>query len=227
MIYEDLERFKENLLKQERSARTITQYSNYITDFIEYSQIKEKSDINKDKLIEYKEHLSKKHKGNINSINIKTLILNKFITFLDLPDTLKLKQEKQQKQTTLENVLTEKEYNHLRDYAKNNKQERLYYLMGTLEGTGIRISELKFITYEAVKKQEAVIVNKGKTRKIPIQNKVKKELLKYCKENNIKSGIIFKSKNGNPLDSAYIWKQLQKLARTSKKRTKEKQGTPT
>lgn len=80
---------------------------------------------------------------------------------------------------------------------------------------GIRISELKYITLEAVKRQEADIINKGKLRKIPIQDRVKKELLTYCKEQGITEGIIFKSRNGNPLDNAYIWRQLQKLARTS------------
>ena len=52
-------------------------------------------------------------------------------------------------------------------------------------------------------------------RKIPIQDRVKKELLQYCKDEGITEGIIFKSINNNPLDNAYIWKQLQKLARTS------------
>lgn len=211
-IYDDLEAFKQDLKNQEKKDKTIKQYSNYITDFIETMQIKSKEDITKEKLIEYKEQLTKKHKGNLNSINIKILILNKFITYLQLPKEMKLKQEKQQKQSTLENVLTSKEYEHLREYAKSHRQDQLYYLMGTLEGTGIRISELKYITLEAVKKQEADIINKGKLRKIPIQDRVKKELLQYCKDEGITEGIIFKSRNGNPLDNAYIWKQLQKLA---------------
>lgn len=71
---------------------------------------------------------------------------------------------------------------------------------------------MQYITVEAVKKQEADIYNKGKLRKIPIQDRVKKELLTYCKEQGITEGIIFKSRNNNPLDNAYIWKQLQKLA---------------
>ena len=211
-IYDDLETFKKDLKNQEKKDKTIKQYSNYITDFIETTQIKSKEDITKEKLIKYKEQLTQKHKGNLNSINIKVLILNKFITYLRLPKEMKLKQEKQQKQSTLENVLTPKEYEHLREYAKSHKQDQLYYLMGTLEGTGIRISELKYITLEAVKKQEADIINKGKLRKIPIQDRVKKELLQYCKDEGITEGIIFKSRNGNPLDNAYIWKQLQKLA---------------
>lgn len=135
MIYDDLEDFKQMLRSQEKKEKTITQYSNYIVDFIEETKIRTKEDITKEILIDYKEQLKKKHNNNLNSVNIKVLIINKFITFLGLPKELKLKQEKQQKATTLENVLTEKEYNHLRDYAKEHNQDRLYYLMGTLEGT--------------------------------------------------------------------------------------------
>ena len=135
MIYEDLEAFKKHLQSQEKKEKTIKQYSNYITDLIETMQIKKKEDITKQMLIDYKEKLTKKHNGNLNSVNIKILIINKFITYLQLPKELKLKQEKQQKQTTLENVLTPKEYDHLREYAKSHNQMQLYYLMGTLEGT--------------------------------------------------------------------------------------------
>ena len=129
MIYDDLEAFKQDLINQEKREKTIKQYSNYITDLIETMQIKNKEDITKQMLIDYKEQLTKRHKGNRNSINIKILIINKFITYLKLPSDLKLKQEKQQKQTTLENVLTAKEYEHLREYAKSHNQMQLYYLM--------------------------------------------------------------------------------------------------
>lgn len=135
MIYNDLEEFKQELRNQEKKEKTITQYSNYINDLIEAKEIKSKEDITKEMLIDYKEQLKERHNNNLNSVNIKILIINKFITYLGLPKELKLKQEKQQKATTLENVLTEKEYNHLRDYAKEHRQDQLYYLMGTLEGT--------------------------------------------------------------------------------------------
>ena len=83
----------------------------------------------------------------------------------------------------------------------------------TLEETGIRISELEHITVEAVKKGEAVFDSKGTVeRKAFINKKLQKELLKYCKEEGIKTGIIFKSRNGNPLDSAYIYKEIQWIA---------------
>ncbi len=129
MIYDDLEAFKTYLKNQEKKEKTIKQYDRYITELIEQTQIRKKEDITKDLLIDYKTYLMKRHNGNLNSVNIKILIINKFITYLELSKELKLKQEKQQKQTTLENVLTLKEFEHLRDYAKEHHQEQLYYLM--------------------------------------------------------------------------------------------------
>ena len=134
MIYDDLEAFKTSLRNQEKRETTIKQYSNYITELIEQTKIENKEDITKDLLINYKAYLMKRHNGNLNSINIKILIANKFITYLELPKELKLKQEKQQKQTTLENVLTFKEFEHLREYAKEHHQEQLYYLMRNVRG---------------------------------------------------------------------------------------------
>lgn len=218
MIYvlnNDLENFKIELRNQEKKDKTIKQYAQYIEEFLNYTKVCQKEDITKQVLIDYKAHLKEEHKEKLNSINIKIIILNKFITFIGMGTDMKLKQEKQQKQTTLENVLSIKEYQHLRDYAKEHNQWQLYYLMGTLCGTGIRVSELQYITVEAVKKQEAIITNKGKARYIPIQNTVKKELIEYCKDNGINEGIIFKSKQGKPLDNSYIWRQLQNLARKS------------
>ena len=145
MIYKDLEAFQNFLKEQEKQEKTIKQYSNYIIDLIETTQIKKKEDITKQMLIDYKEELTKRHNGNINSINIKIIVINKFITFTQLSSNLKLKQEKVQKQTTLENVLTPKEYEHLREYARTHKQMRLYYLMGTLEGT--RYKNKRITTY--------------------------------------------------------------------------------
>ena len=134
MIYDDLEAFKTSLRNQEKRETTIKQYSNYITELIEQTKIENKEDITKDLLINYKAYLMKRHNGNLNSINIKILIANKFITYLELPKELKLKQEKRQKQTTLENVLTFKEFEHLREYAKEHHQEQLYYLMRNVRG---------------------------------------------------------------------------------------------
>ena len=86
-------------------------------------------------------------------------------------------------------------------------------------------SELKYITVEAVKKGVAVFNSKGTVeRKAFINKRLQKELLTYCKQKGIDKGIIFKSRNGNPLNEAYIYKEIQWVARTSE--DKKEQGTP-
>lgn len=210
-IEENIKAFEQELIEEEKKEKTIKQYLKYIYEFIEYTKIEKAEDITKEMLIDYKEHLKEIHPKE-SSINIKIIIINKFVTFLDLPSKLKLKQIKVQKKTTLENVLNEKEYNRLLEWALKLNRPRMYYLMETLAGTGIRISELEYITVEAVKKGNADFYNKGKKRPVPIKNSLQKDLKRYCEEANITEGIIFKSRQGNPLDDSYVWRQLQDIA---------------
>lgn len=226
MIKEDIKKFEQELVEEEKKEKTIKQYLRYIDEFINYTGITEAEQINKQMLIDYKEHLREIHPKE-SSINIKLIIINKFVSFMGLDDKLKLKQIKVQKKTTLENVLNEKEYKRLLEWAKKLHKDRIYYLMETLAGTGIRISELQYITVEAVKKGNADFFNKGKKRPVPIKSSLQKDLKAYCKENNITEGIIFKSKNNKPLDNSYVWRELQEIARKSKRWTIKRQSTPT
>ena len=211
MIEDNIKEYKDSLKLSEKEENTINQYEGYLKEFIEYANIETKEDITKEKLIEFKEYMQEKYKTN--TINIKITVINAFITFIGLDSSYKLKHLKKQQKATLENVLTQTDYERLLRIAKVKNKKVMYYIMETLEETGIRISELEHITVEAVKKGEAVFDSKGTVeRKAFINKKLQKELLKYCKEEGIKTGIIFKSRNGNPLDSAYIYKEIQWIA---------------
>ena len=211
MIEDNIKEYKDSLKLSEKEEDTIKQYEGYIKEFIKYANIKNKEDITKEKLIEFKEYMQEKYKTN--TINIKITVINAFITFIGLDSSYKLKHLKKQQKATLENVLTQTDYERLLRIAKVKNKKVMYYIMETLAETGIRISELEHITVEAVKKGEAVFDSKGTVeRKAFINKKLQKELLKYCKEEGIKTGIIFKSRNGNPLDSAYIYKEIQWIA---------------
>ena len=223
-IIKDIEAYKQDLRLAEKREKTITQYEGYILEFIEYAGIESKEDIKKEDLIKYKEYMQENYKPN--TTNIKITILNAFITFIGLDNSYKLKRLKKQQKATLENVLTQNDYERLLRIAEARNKVTMYYLMETLAEIGIRISELQYITVEAVKKGVAVFDSKGTVeRKAFINKKLQKELLKYCKEKGIEKGIIFVSRNGNPLDEAYVYKEIQWIARTSK--NKEKQSTPT
>ena len=112
-----------------------------------------------------------------------------------------------------EKELTKAEYMRLVNTAKQKGNERLNLILQTICGTGIRVSELKYITAEAVYQGEAVIRLKGKIRVILISGKLRKALRQYLRKNGISSGPVFITKNGNPLDRSNIWKMMKALCK--------------
>ena len=110
-----------------------------------------------------------------------------------------------------ERELTREEYMRLLDAARESGNLRLFYLMQTLAGTGVRVSEIRYFTVEAVRSGSAVVNCKGKQRTILIPKKLRKALLSYCKQANITSGPVFITKTGKPLDRSNVWKEMRKL----------------
>ena len=84
-------------------------------------------------------------------------------------------------------------------------------LMQTICSTGIRVSELQYITVEAVKNGQAVIHCKGKMRVVMLTHELCRALKSYLHEKKIKSGSVFVSKNGRPLNRSNIWNDMKKL----------------
>ncbi len=125
---------------------------------------------------------------------------------------IRIKALKNQKQifSSKDKELTKAEYERLLNAAKSKNNERLYYLMQTICSTGIRVSELRYITTSAVHSGQAVINCKGKMRMV-ILPKEHCKMLKGFRENNIKNGTVFVSRNGKPLDRSHIWKMLKTL----------------
>jgi len=114
----------------------------------------------------------------------------------------------------VEKELTKEEYMRLLDASK--EQEQLNLVIQTICGTGIRISELKYFTVEAVKTAEVNVLCKGKSRPILVPKKLCKLLLKYATDRGIKEGSIFVTRSGKNLDRSNIWTQMKKLCEKAK-----------
>lgn len=124
-----------------------------------------------------------------------------------------MKTVKMQKQIfrSEEKELTREEYERLCRVAKNGKNERLNLILQTLCATGIRVSELPFITVESARKGEAIVELKGKVRMIFITEKLRKKLLVYAEKQGIKSGMIFVTRTGKPMNRTNIWREMKNL----------------
>lgn len=140
--------------------------------------------------------------------------VNSLFAFLGWHD-LKVKSLKLQQQVFCpeEKELTKAEYYRLCTAAKHKRNKRLNLILQTICGTGIRVSELQYITVEAVKHGEAVVNCKAKTRTIFIVKELKQKLLRYAAEQGIKSGMIFVTRTGKPISRTNIWREMKALCK--------------
>lgn len=138
--------------------------------------------------------------------------INSLFAFLGWHD-LKVKSIKLQQKIYCpeEKELTKAEYTRLCRAAEKRHNERLNLILQTICGTGIRVSELQYITVEAARKGEAIVSCKAKTRSVFIVKDLQKKLLRYAAEQNIKSGMIFITRTGKPISRTNIWREMKAL----------------
>ena len=170
----------------------------------------ENGDVSKEKVLEYNEHLRIIYAPS--SVNSVLASLNSFFDYKGFYG-LKVKNLKIQRQifARKDKELTKQEYERLLKAEKNKGSERLYMPMQTICATGIRVSELQYITVRAINSGRSEISLKGKSRIVIIPANLCRILKKYAAEQKIKRGSIFISKTGKPLDRSNIWKMLKAL----------------
>ena len=196
------------LKSEEKSENTVEKY---IRDVRAFAACIDETEITKETIIAYKNKLISDNYA-VRSINSMLASLNGFFSFLGWND-FKVKSIKLQRQIYCpeEKELTKAEYMRLVNTAKQKGNERLNLLIQTICGTGIRVSELQYITVEAVKYGEAVVSLKCKTRSVFIVRELQKKLLRYAAEQKITSGAIFITRNGKPMSRTNIWREMKSL----------------
>lgn len=195
------------LEQEEKSRSTIKKYSAIIERFICFLDGRE---LVKEEVIAFKEKMLMDGYSP-RTVNAMLCAVNGFLKYLGEND-LQVKGLRLQNNTFRENdrALCKEDYKKLLKVVIEN--ERMYMVLRTICSTGIRVSELQHFTVEAVKEGSVCIQCKGKIRKILMPAELQKELLQYCRHKNITTGIIFRTRNGRPLDRSYIWSEMKKLA---------------
>lgn len=204
----EISAFYRYLKSEEKSENTIEKYMRDVRAFFAFSRGR---NLTKEMAVAYKNKLICE-KYAVRSINSMLASVNSLFAFLGWYE-LRVKSIKLQRQIYCpeEKELTKAEYMRLVNTAKRNGNERLSLIIQTICATGMRVSELKYITVEALERGEAVVSLKGKTRTVFIIRELKKKLLKYAKSQKISSGEIFVTRNGKPISRTNIWREMKKL----------------
>lgn len=206
---EHLARFSRHLALQERSAATMEKY---LRDAGAFAAFMAGADVTRERVLAYKQHLQQRYA--VRSVNSILASLNGLFACLGWEE-LRVKSLRMQRQVFCpeEKELTRAEYVRLCKTAKRRHNHRTRLLLQTLCGTGIRVSELRYITVEAARQGVAVVQCKGKVREIFIVEDLAKRLLRYAAERGIRSGMVFVTRTGRPMSRVAVWRALKALCK--------------
>lgn len=206
-----IHRFSEHLRLEERSIATREKYLRDVRRFLNYVETRS---ITKDVVIAWKKELIQCGYA-VRSINSMLASLNSLLEFLGWT-SCKVRNIRMQQSSycEFETQLTKAEYLRLLEASKTDV--RLNLILQTICGTGIRVSELRFFTVEALTCGRILVECKSKIRTILIPKQLKKLLLNYAKQNKLSSGPIFLNKKNKPLDRSTIWRMMKRLCTMAK-----------
>jgi len=213
IITEERQTAFHNWLKaEEKASATIDKYRRDVNAFATWLSGAEST---KESAADYKHYLLNERGRMAAGVNAVIAALNSFFVFMGWG--IKLKPFKIQRQTFREKdkELTKEEYTRLLAAAKSEGNTRLNLVLQTICSTGIRVSELRFITVQAVVSGAVEITNKGKTRTVFIPKKLTPLLLSYANGRGISSGCVFITKSGKPLNRSNIWSEMKNLCQAA------------
>ena len=201
----DIKAFAEHLRSEERASGTVEAYLRNICEFADW---RKGAPVTKEVAVAWKAELSEKYAPT--TVNTKLAALNAFFKFRGWKDCC-VRALKLQRRAFREpgRELTKAEYERLVTAARDSGRIRLALLMETICGTGIRVSEVQYITVEAALAGKAEIALKGKIRTIMLPGKLCRKLLKYARKQKTVSGEIFLTRNGKSLSRRQIWAEMK------------------
>lgn len=199
--------YESYLRQEEKSNATCEKYLRDVRCFMAFAG---EQAVTKELVVAWKKALVE-HGYAVRSVNSMLASVNGFLGL----QNCKVKSIRLQRQTYCaeDKELTKAEY--LRLLAASRKNEQLNLVIQAICGTGIRVSELRYFTVEAVRAGEITVSCKSKTRNILVPGKLRKLLLNYARKRNITAGVIFRGKNGKPLDRSSIWRQMKQLCKAA------------
>lgn len=203
-----MDAYEKHLQLEEKSAATIQKY---IRDVNAFRGFTGREEISKEHVIRFKQHLLQSGYAP-RSVNSMLASLNSLFSFLGWHECrVRMIRLQNQIYCPEEKELSRAEYARLCAAAKEDRNNRLWMILQTICSTGIRVSELTFITVEAVKRGEAAVSCKAKTRRVFLVSELRKKLLRFAAEQKITTGLIFVTRTGKPVSRTNIWREMKAL----------------
>lgn len=208
---EPVSRYRLHLIAQDMSKNTVEKYVRDVKKFLEFSR--QTGPVTDHACVaRYRACLVENYKPA--SVNSMLAALNSYLEFRDRKEWC-VSLLRIQREMFLDEAreLTREEYWRLVDQARKDGNTRLYYMLQTLAGSGIRVGELPFITVEALGQKTVSVNFKGKLRQILLPPSLVEQLEEYCRMAGRRAGSIFVTRTGRPVDRRNIWKEMKGLCR--------------
>lgn len=207
----EIDAYAEQLRQQEHAAGTVAKY---IRDLRALAQYLDGGAVTQESVGRWRDSLLS-HGYAPATINSMLAAVNGFCGFLRLPVRVRFLKVQRQIFRDAARDLTRGDYEKLAETAMRTGQRRLALVMETICATGIRVSELRYITVTTAGRGRTDIALKGKIRTILIPRKLAKKLLGYARAEGITEGEIFRTRTGHGLSRRQIWYELKRLSRTA------------
>lgn len=204
-----IQRYEAHLRDEERASNTIQKYIRDLRQFFSYLNGEA---LSKETILQWKVALPDTH--TVRSINSMLAAVNGFLEWMGWGQ-MRVKPYRVQKAIFCqpEKELTREEYLRLVYTAEKRKNRRLSLLLQTICSTGIRVSELRFVTVQSLSAGRAQVNCKGKQRTIFLPPELCRALRRYCAERRLGSGPVFRTRSGRPMDRSNIWREMKLLCR--------------
>ena len=194
----------EEYLKQSELAEHTRQV--YLREAEKFELYLSGEEITKERTMLYKQKLQDENLSPA-TINLYIIAVNRYLRFMECGNAA-IRTLKVQRKCSLENVISRKEYHELLDYAKSSGRKKYYYIMRTLALTGIRVSELQYITVETLEDGRVQVYNKGKIRDVYLPDVLICELKTFCRDEKETDGTIFRGRGGEPINRVTVYKMI-------------------
>lgn len=213
----DVAGFTSYMIENEKAGNTIEKYAHTIREMGRWAELNCPGELMdeekqaKNIAVAYKNHL--RHSGlKPSSVNVKLAGVNLYLEYLGYPDRVKYIRMQRKIFTEKSRELSQEEYKRLVNTARKRGNERIALVMETMASTGMRVSELQYVTVESLKNRKVEVDMKNKVRVIFLPQKLCFKLYMYAAENGIAHGNIFVTTKGEPISRKQIWNEMKRVS---------------